>query len=298
MAFENVMGNPEFYKMFYAGEQTAEAQAFQRETGWHMIWGSDYQGLNGDTWVVYREIADLPKYLQNYAREMAPEPTRYYYPELDLDGTADELFVQARNGYIEEPEALAKVQEILSNAVEKKYDKAFYIGVLKEIAEDDGQKSYVFAQMKKDILDGVNPEEVQRPDGLVIEVRRERDEVLIALHDYERDAVGAASVSVEKFLFMSAKEFEEEIHAIYYFDLIEQEDYHSGTDSGNKRAKAKEMLVDMFDELFGNEGADARNLQGDMREQQERVVDIIADATARVEAKLGQGKELEFEMQK
>ncbi len=63
-------GNSDFYKMFYAGEQYAEAKEFQRETGWNMLWGSDSQGLNGDTWIVYRDVADLPRYLQDYARKM------------------------------------------------------------------------------------------------------------------------------------------------------------------------------------------------------------------------------------
>ena len=80
---------------------------------------------------------------------------QYYEPDLGLNGTADELFVQARNGYIDSVEALGKLQEILSNTVENKSDKAFYVGVLKEIAETKGKEEQNFAQMKKDILDGV-----------------------------------------------------------------------------------------------------------------------------------------------
>lgn len=63
------MGHENFYKFFYCNEQDAEAHAFQKETGWHMIFGSDSQGLNGDTWIVYRDVEDLPKWLQNYARK-------------------------------------------------------------------------------------------------------------------------------------------------------------------------------------------------------------------------------------
>ncbi len=66
---EGFYAETENYKMFYAGEQDEAAKAFQQESGWHMIWGSDYQGLNGDTWVVYRTVEDLPKWLQEYARE-------------------------------------------------------------------------------------------------------------------------------------------------------------------------------------------------------------------------------------
>lgn len=57
------------YKFFYAGSggQDKEAIQFQKETGWKRIWGSDSQGLNGDTWIVYRSVEDLPKWLQEYA---------------------------------------------------------------------------------------------------------------------------------------------------------------------------------------------------------------------------------------
>lgn len=57
------------YKFFYAGSggQDKEAIQFQKEKGWKRIWGSDSQGLNGDTWIVYRSVEDLPKWLQEYA---------------------------------------------------------------------------------------------------------------------------------------------------------------------------------------------------------------------------------------
>lgn len=62
-------GDREFYKIFYAGEQDEEAFDFREETGWNMIWGSDYQGFNGDTWVVFRKVEDLPKWMREYAQE-------------------------------------------------------------------------------------------------------------------------------------------------------------------------------------------------------------------------------------
>lgn len=65
----DMKGNSEFFKFFYAGEEDAEAYAFQRETGWHMIFGSDYEGLNGDTWVVFRAVEDLPSWLREYAAQ-------------------------------------------------------------------------------------------------------------------------------------------------------------------------------------------------------------------------------------
>lgn len=154
-----------------------------------------------------------------------PLPNRYYEPELDLDGTADELFTQARNGYIESPEALAKLQEILSNPVENKTEQAAYVGVLKEIAESEGEEYQVFAQMKKDILDGVQPEETSLRDGLSLEVRQEQDNVLIALTESssDRDASGATVLPVEQFLSMSAQEISQTVDAVYAYNMVEAE---------------------------------------------------------------------------
>lgn len=63
------MAEESYFRFFYCKEQDAEARAFKEKTGWNMIWGTDNQGLNGDTWIVYRDISDLPAWLQDYARE-------------------------------------------------------------------------------------------------------------------------------------------------------------------------------------------------------------------------------------
>ncbi|WP_283606935.1 DUF3991 and toprim domain-containing protein [Faecalispora anaeroviscerum] len=75
----------EFYKTFY---DEKAANSFQKETGWTMVWGSDNDGLNGDTWLVYRNISDLPKPLQNIAKtlevqQLSPVPnTERSTPEM------------------------------------------------------------------------------------------------------------------------------------------------------------------------------------------------------------------------
>ena len=216
----------ENYRVFYDYD-IEEAREFQRETGWRMIWGSDNQGLNGDSFVVYRSVEDLPPYLRDYAKKMesiGQSEYRYYYPELDLDGTADELFTQARNGYIESPEALGRLQEILTQ--ENKESSALYVGVLREIAEDNGQRPYVFAQMKKDILDGVSPEEVTLREGLTLSVMLdEGDNVLLSLQEIseERDAAGSGAIPAYQFIRMTAGEFEETVNSIYAYGMVVQE---------------------------------------------------------------------------
>lgn len=218
-----------------------------------------------------RNGLSLEEAMKNAASVLAesyePIPNHYYYPDLDLNGTAEELFIQARNGYIEDPAALAQLQEILSNPVEQKADQAFYVGILKEIAEDKGEQPYVFAQIKKDILDGVHPGEVSLRDGLTLVVLRDgNDSVVIDLRDYsaEDDAsfVGGHSMSQDEFLKMTAQEFTETVNSIYAYNMaIEQR--------GQEEERSVEPLVDISNISYDDEGylhftveADGYQLEG------------------------------------
>lgn len=166
---------------------------------------------------IYTSYPDITGY--------TPTENRYYEPELDLDGTAEELFIQARNGYIESPEALAKLQEILSSAVENKTEEAFYVGVLKEIAETEGTEYHPYAVAKKDILDDVNPEDISEKDGLTVEIRKEQDNVLIAVSEFteEREATGATAIPVEQFVNMTAQDISRTVNEVYAYNMVEQE---------------------------------------------------------------------------
>ena len=151
----------------------------------------------------------------------------YYYPELDLEGTADTLFIQARNGYIEDPKALAKIQEILSSPAENKQDKAFYVGVLKEIEEDDHSEPYVFAQYKKDVLDECGSEEVNIRDDLVLGIMRDRGQVLVCLNEYPSEdflngRTGAVAVPEEAFLQYTKKGFTQLVNELYMYGMVEE----------------------------------------------------------------------------
>lgn len=65
----------EGYKLFYGGSggQDCAAHDFQEKTGWNMAWGSDSSGLNGDTWIIYRNINDLPQSLQHLVPSLEHE---------------------------------------------------------------------------------------------------------------------------------------------------------------------------------------------------------------------------------
>lgn len=60
---------PEQYYAYFYDYQIKEAEQLQKEKGWKKIWASDTQGMNGSTYIVYREASDLPPFLQDYARQ-------------------------------------------------------------------------------------------------------------------------------------------------------------------------------------------------------------------------------------
>ena len=63
---ETTSAAEQYYKYFYSYEYK-EADAFAAEKGWNKLWASESEGMNGDTWIIYRDIEDLPKHLQKHA---------------------------------------------------------------------------------------------------------------------------------------------------------------------------------------------------------------------------------------
>lgn len=319
-------GNEQYYRYFYAGagQQDKEADTFAQENGWHKIWASDNQGMNGDTWIVYRDISDLPQYLREYAQgqeraeqierergvqEMAQEngslhipnmdmvanvqgiefysrqsnptliitynenyhieadedvqracerifdnyykdeleehlqkqreefarintpiPNRYYEPDLDLDGTAEELFVQARNGYIENPDALHRLAEILEQ--ENRAEEAERVRYMEEREREEDTDLYSVAQMKLDFMDGIGGiNDVAIEDGLKLSVMYEpsNDNVVVSLSRMEQDgnedvlSTGAVSMTLDEFKQMSRADFERFVGEVNAYNMVEQE---------------------------------------------------------------------------
>lgn len=152
-----------------------------------------------------------------------PAPIRYYEPELDLDGTADELFIQARNGYIDNPEALHRVAEILT--LEGKTEKAERVRFMEEREKED-DALYSVAGMKLDFMDGLNGgcDEVQIQDGLYLTVMFEpsNQTVCVSLRhiDDEDSSIGSTALSLEDFKKMSRKDFELLTGQIFYYNMV------------------------------------------------------------------------------
>lgn len=150
---------------------------------------------------------------------------QYYDKDLDIDGSADTLFIQARNGYISNIDALRRIEEILRG--ENKYEQAEYVGILREIEEfSQSGKNPMFPQFKKDILDGCGSEEIRLRDGLSLNVLNDRGEIVISLQedptdDFTCGRCGGFLMPVGRFMKLNAKEFDELVNSLYAHGMIE-----------------------------------------------------------------------------
>lgn len=179
-----------------------------------------------ELWVT-GEALWVTKETSAYLKRNDTNPRRYYEPELDLDGTADEIFIQARNGYIKSSEVLGRIQEILT--AENKMEKVQYVGILKEIAEEDGTESYSLGTMKKDCLDGMYELIGNAPindDGtLLLSVYNDRNTIIVSLIEENNDSIshGVGSLSKEEFLRMTPKEFDGFVGQVYGLNMVKTE---------------------------------------------------------------------------
>lgn len=174
--------------------------------------------------------------IERSAQEMAQEtnytpiPNRYYEPDLDLDGTAEELFTQARNGYIENPDALHRLAEILEQ--ENRAEEAERVRYMEEREREEDTSLYSVAQMKLDFMDGIGGiDDVSIEDGLNLSVMYEpsNDSVVVSLSRMEQDgnedvlSTGAASMTLDEFKQMSRADFERFVGEVNAYNMVEQE---------------------------------------------------------------------------
>lgn len=172
----------------------------------------------------------LQKQREEFERINTPIPNRYYEPDLDLDGTAEELFVQARNGYIENPDALHRLVEILEQ--ENRAEEAERVRYMEEREREEDTDLYSVAQMKLDFMDGIGGiDDVAIEDGLNLSVMYEpsNDNVVVSLSRMEQDgnedvlSTGAASMTLDEFKQMSRADFERFVGEVNAYNMVEQE---------------------------------------------------------------------------
>lgn len=167
---------------------------------------------------------------------------KYYIPELDINGTAEELFIEVRNGYCDkQPEKIAKIAELIENEAQVNHDselthKAEIVRAAHEVATSDvsglADKRMNVAQMKYDLLTNDNIydiDEVPLDDlgDTTASVKYENDTVLISVSDTYKDgndtvyAQGASSYTREEFLNFSQTDFNAAIGSIIAYSMNE-----------------------------------------------------------------------------
>lgn len=172
----------------------------------------------------------LQKQREEFERINTLIPNRYYEPDLDLDGTAEELFTQARNGYIENPDALHRLAEILEQ--ENRVEEAERVRYMEEREREEDTSLYSVAQMKLDFMDGIGGiDDVSIEDGLNLSVMYEpsNNSVVVSLSRMEQDgnedvlSTGAASMTLDEFKQMSRADFERFVGEVNAYNMVEQE---------------------------------------------------------------------------
>lgn len=175
---------------------------------------------------------DTSRYEERKANEMdyTPMPNRYYEPQFEIDGTAEELFVQARNGYIENPDALHRISEILT--LENMTEEAERVGYMEEREREDGNNLYSVAQMKLDMLDGHGGiDDVAIADGVNLTVMYEPNNDTVAWQvsqiaeegNEEVYSEASNSISFDEFKAMSQQDFERIVNETMYYNMNEIE---------------------------------------------------------------------------
>lgn len=167
---------------------------------------------------------------------------KYYIPELDINGTAEELFIEVRNGYCDkQPEKIAKIAELIENEAQVNHDselthKAEIVRAAHEVATADvsglADKRMNVAQMKYDLLTNdsiydINEVPLDDLGGTTASVKYENDTVLISVSDTYKDgndtvyAQGASSYTREEFLNFSQTDFNAAIGSIIAYSMNE-----------------------------------------------------------------------------
>jgi len=165
----------------------------------------------------------------DFERNYTPIPNRYYEPALDFDGTAEELYIQARNGYIENPDALHRLGEILTQ--EGKADEAERVGYMEERQRED-TSLYSVAQMKLDFMDGyggIDDVAISDSANLTVAFEPRDNNVLVSLSQTWQDgnedvySTGANAISLDEFKGMSRADFERFVGEVSAYSMVEQD---------------------------------------------------------------------------
>jgi hypothetical protein len=178
-----------------------------------------------------RDNADM--FTEEPLYEVYESPIKYNIPEYGID-TADNLFIAARNGYINSPEALQSVKQCLDD--EGKIEKGLLVNCFIESAKHT-HKDFDIGRIKYDILTSGKTEEFkharttvslymdrepQIKEGHVISRDSMKENVLLYMED--ADGFASSVMTVEELVNMQEIDLERTINEVNYYNRQERTD--------------------------------------------------------------------------
>ncbi len=250
------------YWRFYGDEDHEDRnRLFIREPDGDMLQVTGETAITDD---VFGDFVVVPEEYSDYYNQHVASPCTYYNPALDLFGTANELYTQARNGYIESPHALREVESILegSHEFDDMQEKALHVSFMAEAAEN-GDERYNLGQMKRDVYDMGHTEEIDLKDGWHMQVTRDGfdhagNTVSISLwaETDSRRAVGVNVLPLNEFYNINHDDFDAMLDGLALYGMIEQ------IDEAEHNEQDQYELIDLFGApvLFENGRIDDRDV--------------------------------------
>lgn len=144
-------------------------------------------------------------------------PNIHSEPEFKIHGTTEELFLQAGNGYINDPDALHRVREILIQ--ENRTGDAEYVGFMEEREREflEYHGFYTVAQMKLDFMKGKEERvNITTREGLRFSVGYEKENGRVSVCVQHRGngettnlSEDVVSISLDEFKKMNREDFDD-----------------------------------------------------------------------------------------
>lgn len=155
---------------------------------------------------------------------------KYYLPDLDIDGTVEEIYQEVLNNYVIREDSLLAIQEILlqNGWMDEAKIVGYYIDELREILKNDD--TYSWSRVKIDIAQGYTKSAgfEQRPWGdFLLSCWVDRDAVIIQLEDYSGSQYGSGvtSLPISEFMVMSPKDLDDIVGQLNAYGMEYTEDY-------------------------------------------------------------------------
>lgn len=153
---------------------------------------------------------------------------KYYLPELDIDGTVEEIYADVLNNYVTNRDALVAIQEILlqNHWNEEAKVVGYFIDEIDE--EQEYGDDYNISRMKIDIAEGYQNAGFKDAGwGKVnwgLDCYVDGDYVIIVLTDPETWVSDADRVPVSEFMNMTRDAFDTWVGQLRFYGDFESED--------------------------------------------------------------------------